>query len=187
MKPPCSVEWCRREQVAKGLCKKHWQRLNRNGDTELRRIILPTGVPCIVEACDMPAKARGMCIMHYIRTKRNGDPCMRTTRTPKTAAERFAGLYLINPATGCWEWIGWRNSKGYGYFWYKGAMRVAHRVAYELFVSPIPDGMNCLHHCDNPPCVNYQRDLYLGTHQDNMADMRAKGRSRVNSASLHAP
>lgn len=51
----------------------------------------------------------------------------------------------------------------------------AHRVAYELVIGPIPDGMEVLHHCDNPPCCN-PIHLAAGTHLENMIDCGKKGR-----------
>jgi hypothetical protein len=53
----------------------------------------------------------------------------------------------------------------------------AHRVAWTLAVGPIPDGLNVLHRCDNPPCVRSSH-LFLGSQTENRADCVAKGRSR---------
>ena len=60
----------------------------------------------------------------------------------------------------------------------------AHRVAFELHTGTIPAGMSILHHCDNPPCVRPDH-LFLGTHDDNMADMKRKGRNFIARGSAH--
>jgi predicted XRE-type DNA-binding protein len=51
----------------------------------------------------------------------------------------------------------------------------AHRLAWELFVAPIQDGMLICHDCDNPPCVNPSH-LYEGSVIDNVADRDSKNR-----------
>jgi len=79
----------------------------------------------------------------------------------------------------CWEWKAYREKTGYGQlqvgtYETPDATR-SHRIAWELTNGPIPDGLHVCHHCDNPPCCN-PTHLFLGTHQDNMDDMLAKGR-----------
>src|SRR3990167_1759839 len=59
---------------------------------------------------------------------------------------------------GCWEWIA-AKSRGYGLFRVgsrtDGTYRMvpAHRLAYEMLVGPIPDGLESDHLCRNRPCV----------------------------------
>ena len=77
---------------------------------------------------------------------------------------------------GCWLWVGKRFSTGYGYVrWEKKTWRV-HRLIWHLLQGPIPTGLDVLHHCDTPACVNITRCLFLGTDKDNHQDKAAKGR-----------
>jgi hypothetical protein len=57
----------------------------------------------------------------------------------------------------------------------------AHRVAWIIKNGPIQGGLYVLHKCDNRMCCNPDH-LFLGTHQDNMDDMRSKGRSKLIGA-----
>lgn len=71
--------------------------------------------------------------------------------------ERFYAKVLCDIATHCWLWMGYRRKLGYGGIGRSRAgngMALAHRVAYELEVGPIPYGLEVDHLCRNPPCVN---------------------------------
>lgn len=92
-----------------------------------------------------------------------------------TVSERFLGKADIGGADECWEWTKSKFKDGYGQFWLNRTNRLAHRVAYELFVGKIPEGMFVCHSCDCPPCVN-PKHLFIGTHQDNTTDSVNKNR-----------
>lgn len=57
---------------------------------------------------------------------------------------------------GCWLWTGSQDGKGYGQFRPGGIAPLvgAHRVSYELFVGPIPEGLELDHLCFIHLCVN---------------------------------
>lgn len=76
----------------------------------------------------------------------------------------------------CWPWTGRRMKAGYGRLVIKGKHEGAHRIAYELAVAAVPNGLFVCHHCDNPPCCN-PHHLYAGTHQDNVDDKVRRGRA----------
>jgi hypothetical protein len=98
--------------------------------------------------------------------------------------DRFWASVKKDPRS-CWEWQGHCKSGGYGYVRWRGPQQLAHRVAWELEVGPIPEGLRVLHKCDNPPCVRPDH-LFLGTQADNVADMVAKGRGRAPRGAANA-
>ena len=85
-------------------------------------------------------------------------------------------------SNGCVEWSGAVDTGGYGHLRWRGRIVRAHRVAYEFAFGPIPDGDGhhgavVRHSCDNRLCCNPDH-LKLGTHADNMADMKARRRRK---------
>lgn len=55
----------------------------------------------------------------------------------------------------CWLWTGpTQPHNGYGRLGYRGRSVFAHRLAYELLVGPIPDGLTLDHLCRVRTCVN---------------------------------
>lgn len=94
--------------------------------------------------------------------------------------DRFDRLWMPEPNSGCWIWSGLTNSRGYGRIVVSGHDQRAHRVSYELYCGPIPDGKLVCHRCDVPSCVN-PAHLFLGGAADNHHDMRSKGRGAVGA------
>ena len=108
--------------------------------------------------------------------------CKRGRWRPNTPTDfwalvdRFAPDTHNQPLGACWIWLGARDDDGYGRFSF-GKEDRAHRVAFTLESTAPPGDLFVCHRCDNPSCVRPEH-LFLGSHQDNMADMAAKHRSR---------
>ena len=71
---------------------------------------------------------------------------------PKPLSVRLWSKVQVTPD--CWEWLGATNSDGYPALWDGTRLTYAHRIAYEMVIGPIPEGMTIDHLCRNRTCVN---------------------------------
>ena len=89
----------------------------------------------------------------------------------------FEGRYEPVTESGCWLWIGYINSGGYGRMFTRGNRGVlAHRYSYWMHKGEIPKGKYVCHTCDTPSCVN-PNHLFIGTKADNNKDRHQKNRT----------
>src|SRR6266478_7263375 len=70
---------------------------------------------------------------------------------------RLVGKVSVDD-NGCWNYTGAISLEGYGVMWdpRRKKMQSAHRISYELFVGPIPEGKEMDHLCRNRRCANFQ-------------------------------
>ena len=91
----------------------------------------------------------------------------------------------VEKGDGCWLWTGATSRRGYGSITIDGRSVATHRVSYEAYHGPIPDGLHVLHSCDTPGCVN-PAHLRVGTRLDNMRDRAERGR-HANTLKTECP
>lgn len=63
---------------------------------------------------------------------------------------------VIDDVTGCWNWTGAKNDKGYGQVWHPGQRRAVytHRLMVLASGRTIPNGAQIDHLCRNRACCN---------------------------------
>ena len=84
----------------------------------------------------------------------------------KTVEERLWPRVVVTGC--CWYWTGAKIPTGYGSIRHQGKAKMVHRVAYEILVGPIPEGLELDHLCRVRNCVNPDH-LDPVTHQVNVS------------------
>lgn len=101
---------------------------------------------CSVEGCNNKHKAMGYCNKHYLRFKNSGDPLStKFVRISGSLEQRF--WPRVDRTGTCWIWKGRKMKDGYGVIDINYKSYFAHRVAYELVIGKIPDGLELDHTC----------------------------------------
>lgn len=93
----CSVEGCNRPHHAKGLCKLHYGRLTRTGDTVRINNIIDHNGHCSVEGCTKPIKCKNLCVMHYWRWRIHN----RLYRVNEISGNRLCSIEGCNEPVRC--------------------------------------------------------------------------------------
>lgn len=107
--------------------------------------------------------------------------CVKTRRGT-TLLDYLEQRIERDPNSGCWLWSGRIAWTGYGMAKHRDVgqsktARVAHRVAYETLVGPVPDGLVLDHLCRTRSCVN-PAHLEPVTHAENV--YRGEGIAAIN-------
>jgi len=83
--------------------------------------------------------------------KKRGRPTLRTKERPILETD-----YIPVTESGCWLWLG-ATCQGYGIVSKceatGGKRKYAHRLSYEQFVGPIPEGLELDHKCRTRCCI----------------------------------
>ena len=122
----------------------HYKRMRKTGTTDPRTPRVSQ--PCSVEGCGSASLARGYCSKHWSRWRKYG-----TTDLPTRMDIFWSRVDRSGGPSACWPWTAGGISDGYGHFWISEIQsnRMAHRVAYEDVIGPVPDGMVLDHVCHN--------------------------------------
>jgi hypothetical protein len=125
---------------------------------------------------------------HRVRHRCGNLACVNPQHLYLTSLEERILHKIEKQKNGCWVWRGYINAKGYGRIYLSGHRLNVHRIAYELWIEPIPKGLQIQHLCNNPQCCNPDH-LVAGTVSENAQykiECRRNGKSTVTADHLAA-
>lgn len=94
---------------------------------------------------------------------------------------RFEARVDRGDGRGCWVWTAYREPKGYGRAWFRGAVRKAHHVALELAGVVVLPGHVTTHVCGNRACVRLEHLEQIAVGE---SVLRGSGACARNAAKL---
>ena len=103
----------------------------------------------------------------------------------KSQIERFLSHVHKNPSSpyGCWLWAA-HCVKQYGMGYYNSKKQYAHRISYQIYVGPIPKGLDVDHVCGIHRCVN-PAHLQAVTRKENVRRRPLGGPVLENARKTH--
>lgn len=160
--PTCSIQECESATLHRGMCSKHYTRWQKYGDPYF--VTDRSAKRCEVPDCGKKHYGRDLCEGHYTQVIRNG-------QEPKVLRQELriedALLRKVEKTDSCWNWVGNKDSLGYGRLKFQGKTVSAHRASYLIWVEEIPEDLVIDHICHNTSCVNPDH-LRAGTQKQNM-------------------
>jgi len=142
--------------VAHGWCAKHYAVSRKYGDPlHPVRQYEARGEECSDPDCGRKPKRRGMCEMHAKRDDKHGETTDPRERLFWSKINKNGPIPEHRPDLGpCWVWTGYVHPEtGYGQYGLRKGTRLAHRIAYEYEVGPIPKGLHLDHLCRRRECL----------------------------------
>jgi hypothetical protein len=115
---------------------------------------------CSFEGCTNKARSKRLCTSHL--SQQSAGETLYPLKSHQTPLERFQSHVVIDPDSGCWNFVGdgrgsgraAKDGAGYGQLRHGGKRQMAHRFAYEHFVGTIAEGDQIDHTCRNKKCCN---------------------------------
>lgn len=137
--------------------------------------------------CGKPFRCPGYKVAGPNERKHCGAACMHAHKRfePRHADRMFwPKVDRSGGPDACWPYHR-TDPRGYGRFLKAGPYAFAHRTAWLLTKGEISGELEICHTCDNRACCNPSH-MYLGTHDQNMADQKARGRTTAGERNYWA-
>jgi hypothetical protein len=133
---------------------------------------------CKIEGCTRLITCYGRFCQHHRHLKTYYGSYTAIPNRHLSRQDFFESKLKKDTQTDCILWMGRLDRLGYGVLWDGKKQVKAHRFSWILHHKEIPGDKKVLHKCDVRNCVNVNH-LFIGTQQDNIADMHNKNRAKM--------